>query len=247
MTVHNAAIAKRRSALALRLVAALTLATSLAGCYPHGVMDTVETYPRDYRVRHPISLHEGSHTVQVFVGRNRGGLTPSQRADVLSFAQVWRRNATSGISIEVPGRGPSVRAARDTLREIESIFAAAGIPRRAVYVHRYRPVGNELAAIRLDYSKVVADAGPCGVWPDDLGPTSDIRYVENRPYWNFGCATQRNLAAMVDNPADLVQPRGETPAYAARRSVAIDKYRKGEDPSGKYSGYDANKISEVGK
>ena len=34
-------------------------------------------------------------------------------------------------------------------------------------------------------------------------------YNENRPYWNLGCANQRNLAAMVANPADLVQPRGE--------------------------------------
>ena len=53
---------------------------------------------------------------------------------------------------------------------------------------------------------------------------------------------------MVDNPADLVQPRGETPAYSARRSVAIDKYRKGENPSGTYpAAYDAGKISGIGK
>ena len=57
---------------------------------------------------------------------------------------------------------------------------------------------------------------------------------------------------MVDNPADLVQPRGETPAYTARRTVAIDKYRKGDIPSGTYPGdgtnsYDNSKLSGVGK
>jgi len=52
---------------------------------------------------------------------------------------------------------------------------------------------------------------------------------------------------MVDNPADLVQPRGETPAYSPRRSVAIDHYRKGESPSGIYLDYDKNKISGIGK
>jgi pilus assembly protein CpaD len=46
---------------------------------------------------------------------------------------------------------------------------------------------------------------------------------------------------------DLVQPRGEAPAYAARRSVAIDKYRQGQDPSGTYTGYDKGKISDLGK
>jgi pilus assembly protein CpaD len=53
---------------------------------------------------------------------------------------------------------------------------------------------------------------------------------------------------MVVNPADLVQPRGETPAYAPRRSVAIEKYRKGDNPSGAYGpDYDKAKISDIGK
>ncbi len=104
-----------------------------------------------------------------------------------------------------------------------------------------------LASIKINYSKLVAEAGPCGRWPHDLGTSFDHNYNENRPYWNLGCASQRNLAAMVDNPADLVQPRGEAPAYSARRSVAIDKYRKGEIPSGTYNGYDTGKISGLGK
>ncbi len=54
---------------------------------------------------------------------------------------------------------------------------------------------------------------------------------------------------MVDNPADLVQPRGETPAYAARRSVALDKYRKGENPVRHLSHRltTTAKISDLGK
>ena len=64
----------------------------------------------------------------------------------------------------------------------------------------------------LPCSMMVAEAGPCGLWPDDLGPDNNPDHFENREYYNFGCATQRNLAAMVDQPADLVQPRAETPA-----------------------------------
>ena len=66
------------------------------------------------------------------------------------------------------------------------------------------------------------------MWPHDLGPAADPAYQENRHYWNLGCATQRNLAAMVANPADLVQPRGEDPISTSRRTVVLDKYRKGE-------------------
>ncbi len=231
---------------ARRLALAAVLASLLGGCYQTDQV-AERNYPSDYRERHPITLREGEHTVQVFVGRNRGGLSPVQRADVLSLAQTWRHEASSGIIIDVPHGGPTDRAAADSLREIHSILAASGVPVRAVYQRTYHPAESSLASIRLSYSKLTAQAGPCGLWPHDLGPAPDIAYNENRPYWNLGCATQRNLAAMVDNPADLVQPRGETPPYEARRSVAMDKWRKGESPSGTYNDYDKTKISDLAK
>ena len=238
--------AKRRGATALRALAVVGLATSLAGCYTQRIAQQ-PPYPNDYHERHPISLKEGERTIEIFVGRNRGGLTPSQRADVLSFAQLWRREATSGIIVDVPRGRLSDRAAGESLREVQSIFAASGVPRNAIYVRAYEPAGLTLASIKINYAKIVATAGPCGLWPHDLGTSLDATDTENRPYWNLGCANQRNLAAMVDNPADLVQPRGETPAYSPRRSVAIDKYRKGENPSGTYDDYDKAKIGAVGK
>jgi pilus assembly protein CpaD len=239
-------MAKRRGATALRTLAVVGLATSLAGCYTQHVAQK-ETYPDDYHERHPITLKEGERTVEVFVGRNRGGLTPSQRADVLSFAQVWQHEATSGIIVDVPQGRLIGHAAAESLREVESILAASGVPRNAIRVRPYKASSFTLASIKINYAKVVATAGPCGLWPHDLGTSLDPVYTENRPYWNLGCASQRNLAAMVDNPADLVQPRGETPAYGPRRSIAIDHYRKGESPAGVYQDYDKAKISGIGK
>lgn len=244
MTAVKRPIVARRGRALIRLLAAGVAAATLAGCYQP---QTLPPYPIDYRQRHPITLSEGTQTVEVFLGRSRGGLNPAQRADVLAFAQQWRKEATGGIIVGVPRRGASKRATADSLREIYSIFAASGIPQRAVFVRHYRPKDDSLASIKLNYSKLVAEAGPCGLWPKDVGPAAGSTYIENWPYWNFGCATQRNLAAMVANPTDLVQPRGEVPAYTARRSVALEKYRKGEPPSGKYDGYDSGKISNLGK
>ncbi len=243
-TLHTANVGHRRRAIP-RLLAVCGLAAMLAGCYESHLAQS--DYPEDYRQRHPITLKEGEHTVDVFIGRNRGGLTPNQRADVLSFAQQWRHDATSGIIVDVPKGSAIKHAATDSTREILSILAASGVPRRAVYVRHYPLSGAMVASIKISYAQLMADAGPCGQWPYDIGPAGGAVYNRNKPYWNFGCANQRNLAAMVDNPADLVQPRGEQPAYEARRSVAIDKWRKGEIPSGKYDGFEKGKISDVGK
>lgn len=242
--------AARRSVAVLRACLLGSAVSTLAGCY--GPPKPLVLYPDDYRERHPIALREGARTVEVFIGRNRGGLSPAQRADVAAFAMNWKHNATSGILIDVPRGSATKQAAADSLREIHSIFNASGVPSRAVRERSYMAADLALPSIKLSYGELTANAGPCGLWPNDLGPADLKIYQQNRAYWNLGCAHQRNLAAMIDNPADLVQPRGETPAYAGRRTVAIDRYRKGDIPSGTYPGdgsnsYDSAKLSELGK
>ena len=212
----------------------------------HQVAGSPDT-PNDYRQRHPITLKESNHTLEVMIGANRGDLNPTQRAQVLSFALNWKREATGGIVVERPVGGNNERAAADSMREILSILAASGIPPRAVAMQAYPVDGPALAPVRISYPKVTAQAGPCGLWPRDIGPTFERDYFENQPYWNYGCSTQHNLAAMVANPSDLVQPRGETAAYTARRTVVVEKYRQGNATSTQYQSNEAAKISDVGK
>ncbi|MBK5959133.1 pilus assembly protein [Rhodoplanes elegans] len=243
----------RRAAAAappiLRAAAALLLATALGGCFGSRDRDVTASIPNDYRLRHPIAIQEGDQTTELFIGANRGGLTPNQRALVTSFARTWSREATGGIVIELPAGTPNERAAADALPEVQAILQAGGLPPNAIYVQPYHPNGpNKIATMRLRYPRMVAEAGPCGLWPDDIGPNyANPGYMTNKPYHNFGCATQRNLAAMVEDPHDLVQPRGETPVPTWRRTVVLDKYRKGEATGGTYPKEDKGKISDVGK
>jgi pilus assembly protein CpaD len=126
---------------------------------------------------------------------------------------------------------------------------AGGVPSRGIAMYHYHPEDQQtLAPIKLNYTRIAATAGPCGMWPEDLGPSlSNPTYSENKPYYNYGCATQRNLAAMVDNPSDLVQPRAETPAYTARRTEGFDKYRKGDPTTTNYPESEKAKLSDAGK
>jgi pilus assembly protein CpaD len=193
-------------------------------------------------------LKESPRTVELLIGTKRGTLTAAQRADVLAFANEWNREATGGILIDLPAGTANEYAAAGAAREVRSILSAAGVPPQGIEVRPYRLADpGKLATLKLSYPAVVGSAGPCGLWPHDLGPTFDREHNENVEYWNFGCAYQRNLAAMVDNPADLVQPRGTTPVYTPRRTTAMEKYRAGQDPSAVYASPDKGKVSEVGK
>jgi pilus assembly protein CpaD len=44
-----------------------------------------------------------------------------------------------------------------------------------------------------------------------------------------------------------VQPRPETPPYTARRSIAFEKYRKGNTTATAYTDSDKAKLSDTGK
>jgi len=233
-----------------RILAVVGGAAMLAGCLANQEsLDPVVTPASfDYRLRHPIAIKEGAHTMELFIGGGRGGLNSQQRADVIAFANRWRREATGGILIDLPSGTRNEVAAASAMREVRSLLAAAGVPERAVDVRPYRPSDPiRLATLKLNYPTMVAEAGPCGTWPRDLGPTFDRDHNENTEYFNFGCASQRNLAAMVENKADLVQPRGEVPAYTGRRTTVFDKYRQGQVTHALNPEKDLGKISQVGQ
>jgi pilus assembly protein CpaD len=234
---------------AFRMAGALVgLAVALGAC-THTDEQTTASIPDDYRLRHPIAIQEANRSVVIFIGQARGGLSASQRADVMGLAQTWLHEATGAIVADLPVDTSNARAAADSLREIHSLLAAAGVPPRGIVVHRYHPDDpRQMATIRLSYPKISAVAGPCGLWPEDIGPSiKNKSYFENKQYYNFGCAYQRNMAAMVDNPSDLIQPQSETPAYTTRRSEAFEKYRKGNTTTTNYPESDKAKLSDTGK
>jgi len=249
MDIARIIIAGRRRgrSLLLRAAFAAGCALALAGCVSdQEVVAGAPSTPYDYRLRHPITLSEGERTFQIFIGSNRGGLTPSQSAELLAFATRWQHDSTGGVFVDLPAGSRNERASADALREIQSVIVAAGVPLAAIQVRRYQAEPTTYATVRVTYPRLTAQAGPCGIWPKDIGPSWNREYFENHPHWNMGCSTQQNLAAMVDNPNDLVQPRSETAAYTMRRTTVMEKYRQGVNPSTQYDTTSA-KISDVGK
>lgn len=248
MTKHSNIPARLARSLAI-VTAIAGASAALGGCRTVAQDDVAIRAPVDYRLRHPIVVEERLRTTEVFVGSFRGGLSATQRADVIAVGQNWLREGTGVITVEVPANTPNARAARESNREVHSLLAATGVPANAIATRNYTPNDpRQFATIRVGYPLIAATAGPCGTWPEDLGASIKNRgYLANQPYHNLGCASQRNLAAMVANPSDLVQPRPETPVYNARRTYALDKYRQGQGTATTYPDADKNKISNVGQ
>ena len=101
------------------------------------LVEGVPEVPTDYRQRHPITLSEADHRIEIFVGSNRGALSATQRADVLAFAQTWRREATGGVVVDLPVGTSNARAAAEAMREIGSILRASGVPPQGIVAVSY--------------------------------------------------------------------------------------------------------------
>ncbi|MGI9387744.1 MAG: CpaD family pilus assembly protein [Methyloligellaceae bacterium] len=229
---------------ALRATAALVVISALAGCSqmkhlhtpPYKLASSVEE-------RHPIRVTNRSVSIKLPVASGAYGLTDRQRRRVRKFVAGYKKSGWSGkIAVAAPSGGANESATLNSLRDIRSIFRAHGVSRSAVDFRPYHRSSNSRPPIRMSYGRYVAEGPECGDWSRNV---ANDKYNEH--YSNFGCASQKNLAAMIANPRDLVRPRGETPRDSSRRDVVFDKYIKGETTVSQKSDEESGAVSDVAK
>ncbi len=187
---------------------------------------TTGAIPDDYRTRHPITLSEAQHSLDVPVSAGDNRLTVAMADNIKGFAQSYAATSSGVVQIQVPTGSANSAGASILKRQIRAVLNSSGIASSKIVETHYgaAPTGDA-APIRLSFIAMTAMTGQCGQWPEDL---SDNTY-SNRNWYNFGCASQNNLAAQVANPMDLVGPRGMSPIDAERRSAVIGNYRAGKN------------------
>lgn len=182
--------------------------------------------PDDYRTRHPITLSEAEHSLDIPVSAGDSRLTTAMADNIRGFAQNYASMSTGVINIQMPSGSANSASAARMAKQIRTTLSGAGVAPGKIMETRYAASPNgDSAPIRLSYVAITAMTGQCGQWPEDL---SDNTFA-NKNWYNFGCASQSNLAAQVANPMDLVGPRGMSPIDAERRAVVIDTYRNGKN------------------
>ena len=175
--------------------------------------------------RHPIIVSEQPANHAVRVGRGSDGLSPHQRAGLSDFLSRYRGGDSGNgrLAIVVPTGSANEIAALKAVADMRDVARDMGLDDSRIAVSPYSAGGERDPAIRVSYTRYVAEAPDCGVWPTNIGDDS-----RNMPHPNLGCATQRNFAMQVANPADLLGPRTMTPTTAERRDARWEKFNKGE-------------------
>ncbi len=228
MKTYNMIRAASASKSALVILGCLTI----AGCQGTAQTQSQLLASNDYRLRHPIVVTEEPETLDLPIGRNTRRLFGPIESTITAFASEAQQKGNGSVEILVPSGGANESAVHSVTGDIRNALQRGGISRSRISTRTYAVSDPSAdAPIRLSYARMQATAGTCGSWPSNIGGGVN----QNVDYENFGCATQANLAAMVDNPSDLLTPRASTPADQARRAVVIDNYRKGQVTTSQYT------------
>ena len=212
-------------------IAAVVLAGSCAAPMNDGT-----TRSSDGAANHPITVAPRYASIKLPFSAPDAGLMPDDAAHFDAFVSDYLQHGNGSISVSAVA-GPQSTGAISYFAE--RLFSM-GVPRDRIVVGT-RDAANGDSGVEIGYVGYVAHSDPCGDWSKDLAGTAG-----NVTAPNFGCAVQHNIAAMIADPHDLVQPQPLAEGDAQRRSTVIGNYDKGKVTAADKTGDQSTKISTVG-
>jgi pilus assembly protein CpaD len=197
------------------------LALTLSACASGDMASLDAPVPLTPTARYSLQVEPGLDRIALAV--HDTGLSATQHRAINELVGRFTAAGAPNLVIEGPSGGD--QAASAVVWATREKLVSAGVPADRIRVVSYN-APNPKAPVLAGFETIKAVVPKCGQAWGDLTRTAD-----NQSSYNFGCAVTANLAAQVTNPRDLVTPRTQTPASAARRSVVFDAYAAGRPTS----------------
>ncbi len=206
MTRRLCCLARRRAHPLLVLVAA----GLVAGCsvpwddapYPAQPQFPIEVVQEPVSLRLPLAWHDRR-------------LAPADRRQLAQVLDAYRERGRGPLVLTVPADSPRIRR---LVEHLQALAVRRGVDPTQVTIVHSQGHTPEIELAYLDMRLVP---------PDCVAETIRAANPSNAGSPGFGCATQRNLAHIIANPADYVSPREQAPPDAARMNRVLDQLRQG--------------------
>lgn len=196
---------------------AVAVSALLAGCVggPAGGTGPAPLTPAS---RFSLQVEPGLDRIALAV--HEEGVSASQVEALAGLAVRFGAEGSSVLRVEAPGGGDVV--ANDFAFRVKAALEQVGAPGHLIQVVAYE-APDARAPVLVGFETLRVATPRCGTQWNNLARTN-----RNETSSNFGCAVNANLAAQIENPRDILTPRGMTPSDPGRRAVVFDNYRKGE-------------------
>ncbi len=211
-------IRKNTTGFSRQIGLGVTLVTALiaSGC---------TTYQPSYNptvLRNKITVTESVERLELYAGTAGLHLSARDEKSVAAFLSQYASSGQGPLYISVPSSGAPNQGAVQAQSIVQDYLGRMGMAGRNMQTGHYKVRGNAVAPVIVSYRRLTTV-------PIDCSQGASLTHTSNnQPYGNFGCAQTANLAALIDNPMQLLAPYGLDNAYATRRMTVIDKYNAGE-------------------
>jgi pilus assembly protein CpaD len=174
--------------------------------------------------RHEPTAEQAVRSLEIPVAPGQLTLADADRARLNAFAGEYLRYGHGPLVLEAPSGGANSESASILAADARRTLAEAGVSYAAIAGGAQAAAAGDDRPILVSFTRYEARAPECApLWEQDLAHQSN-----NQAWDSFGCATNFNLAALVEDPADLVHPRDEAPRDSGRRNTVMDAYRAGD-------------------
>lgn len=199
------------------ILSAFLMATPvlLAGCLQGGHL------PEPTHRMNPVKVAESVERLELYARPD--GLELSQRDEyaVAAFLDAYRAQGSGPIYINRPASAANSQGVRDTNALVDRLMSRAGISLATAQAGTYHTRPGDPAPVILSYRTLRAVPQDCA----NLLSLHDTHMNSVTP--EFGCFASANLAAMISDPRQLIEPYTTQSPNAQRRQVVYDRYIEG--------------------
>ena len=177
--------------------------------------------PRDYRATNPLKVSKETVSLSLPAPLSENGITGQAALDFDRFKVDYLRRGRKAMAIKT---GKGSRHSMKAAEQVRDLLIRGGVRAREISIE---PGGFEADAVLLTFNAFKVTVPECGKWSEH----TTLNWA-NKDHANYGCATQRNLGLMVNDPGDLDRAPTMPGADGQRYQGVIDNYRNAPAVSG---------------
>lgn len=173
-------------------------------------------------LRNPIQVAESIERLELYTRPNGLELSARDKLAVAQFLDGYARSGDGALYINRPASAAAGLGTQQAEATIRGLMAQGGMNPMSVQTGQYNSEPGAPAPVVVSYRRLSA-------LPADCGSMNDLTQTySNQPHSSFGCFQSANLAAMITDPRQLLEPYTAGQPNAQRRQVVYDKYIAGE-------------------
>lgn len=173
--------------------------------------------------KNKIQVAESIERLELYTRPNGLELSARDEVAVTQFLESYSRHGEGPVYINIPSASANGIGAQQAQRLIRNRLNFIGKRGAAVQSGQYQSAYGAPAPVVVSYRTLKTV-------PQDCRQQNDLIHTyNNQPYSSYGCFQSANLAAMIQDPRQLIQPYETTVPDSQRRQTVYDKYIAGEN------------------